>query len=386
MRALVTGGAGFIGSHLVDALLQQNYEVVVLDSLEERVHGKSPEPLLPRGVRLIRDDVRNKKAWENALAGVDVVFHQAAYQDYMPDYSAFFHTNVVGTSLLFEVIRQRHLKIQKVVVASSQAVYGEGQYQCPVHGLILPVSRAQQQMQCGDWELHCPQCGERLTPLLLREEHTNPCNQYALSKYAQELAALRLGRSLGVPTVALRYSITQGPRQSLLNQYSGILRIFLWRIKAGQPVFIYEDGQQTRDFVHVRDVVVANLLVLKTDAANYESYNVGSGRRTTVLDYAHRLAEKLGADADLRIPGEFREGDNRHSVSSIEKLQALGWSVRHDLSSIMDDFLEWIDGLEVLPVQVPDALALMRAGGVIQRAKVREETRETFKTTCPTTT
>jgi dTDP-L-rhamnose 4-epimerase len=374
MKALVTGGAGFIGSHLVDALLRLNYEVVVLDSLEERVHGKSPNPALPRGVQLIRDDVRNKKAWEKALAGVEVVFHQAAYQDYMPDYSAFFHTNVVGTSLLFEVIRQRHLKIRKVVVASSQAVYGEGQYQCPVHGLVLPIGRPQQQMHRGDWEVHCGQCGETLTPSLLREEFPNPCNQYALSKFAQEMTALRLGRSLGVPTVALRYSITQGPRQSLLNQYSGILRIFLWRIKAGEPVFIYEDGRQTRDFVHVQDVVDANLLVLSSDAANYEAYNVGSGRRTTVLDYAHQLADKLELAADFRVPGEFREGDNRHSVSSIEKLRTLGWSPCRDLGCIMDDFVDWIDEIGALPAQIPDAVALMRAGGVIQKVTVAEQT------------
>lgn len=385
MKALVTGGAGFIGSHLVDALLLRNYEVVVLDSLEERVHGKSPNPVLPYGVRLIRDDVRNKKAWENALAGVDVVFHEAAYQDYMPDYSAFFHTNVVGTSLLFEVIRQRRLNVRKIIVASSQAVYGEGQYQCPVHGLLLPRSRPQQQLQAGDWEVRCEQCGATLTPLFLREEFSNPCNPYALSKYSQELATLRLGRSLGVPTVALRYSITQGPRQSLLNQYSGILRIFLWRIKAGQPVFIYEDGHQTRDFVHVQDVVDANLKVLDTDRANYEAYNVGSGRRTTVLDYARQLAEKLQVDADFRILGEFREGDNRHSVSSIEKLKTLGWSARRNLTCIMSEFVDWIDEMGVLPSQVPDAVELMRAGGVVQRADRQVERKESFKTICPTT-
>lgn len=370
MKALVTGGAGFIGSHIVDALLDQNYEVVVLDSLEARVHGPKPNPQIPPGVRFIHADVTDKKAWEKCLEGVDVVFHQAAYQDYMPDYSTFFRTNVVGTALLFEVIRQRRVKIQKIVVASSQAVYGEGQYHCSTHGLVLPGARSATQMRRGDWEPTCPQCGESLQSLLLDEEHTNPFNQYALSKFSQELAALRLGSAIGVPTVALRYSITQGPRQSLLNQYSGILRIFLWRIKAGQPVFIYEDGHQTRDFVHVKDVVEANLTVLRSEAANYNAYNVGSGKRTTVLEYAYLLARKLGLQADIRVQGEFREGDNRHSVSSIDKLQKLGWIPKLELGSIMDDFLQWIDTLDGLPSNVPDAVELMRAGGVVQPASL----------------
>lgn len=368
MKALVSGGAGFIGSHLVDALLERNYDVVVLDNLEARVHGAAAKPALPRGVRFLRADVRDRDAWEQALQGVEVVFHQAAYQDYMPDYSTFFHTNVVGTALLFEVIRQRLLNVRKVVVASSQAVYGEGQYQCETHGLVLPPARNSEQMRRGQWDLACPQCGGTLQSLLLREEFPNPFNQYALSKFSQEMAAIRLGRAVGVPTVAMRYSITQGPRQSLLNQYSGILRIFLWRIKAGQPLCIYEDGLQTRDFVHVKDVVAANLLVLDNDKANYETFNVGSGQRTTVLDYAQRLARKLGVEVDLRIRGEFREGDNRHSVSSIEKLGSLGWAPLLGLGHIMDDFLAWIENLGALPSGIPDVDELMRAGGVVLAA------------------
>jgi dTDP-L-rhamnose 4-epimerase len=366
LRALVTGGAGFIGSHLVNALQERNYEVVVLDSLEARIHGTSPKPAIPRDVRFLLADVREKKAWEQALEGVDVVFHEAAYQDYMPDYSTFFLTNVVSTAMLFEVIRQNRLPVRKVIVASSQAVYGEGQYNCSTHGFVLPRARSVEQMRRGDWELHCSICGQLLRPELLREEFPNPFNQYALSKYSQELAALRLGQAAEIPTVALRYSITQGPRQSLLNQYSGILRIFLWRIKTGQPLLIYEDGHQTRDFVHVQDVVKANLMVLDDDRANYEAYNVGSGQATTVLDYAHLLARIKGADVDIRIPGEFRQGDNRHSVSSIDKLKALGWSPRFDLEHIMSDFLGWMDGLNELPSDVPDAAEMMRSGGVLQ--------------------
>jgi len=366
LKALVSGGAGFIGSHLVDALSERNWEVTVLDSLETRVHGLAPKPVLPRGVRFLRADVRDKRAWEKALEGVQIVFHQAAYQDYMNDYSTFFHSNVVGTALLFEVIRQHHLPIRKVIVASSQAVYGEGQYQCTTHGLVLPSARSTEQMQRGEWEVRCPQCAEFVQPQLLREEYSNPFNQYALSKFSQELAALRLGRAIGVPTVALRYSITQGPRQSLLNQYSGILRIFLRRIKARQPIIIYEDGLQTRDFVHIKDVVEANLKVLETENANYEAYNVGSGERTTVLDYADLLARKLKTELNVRMAGEFRVGDNRHSVSSIDKIRTLGWAPRRSLDCIIDDFLTWVYELGELPSNIPDAEAHMRAGGIVQ--------------------
>jgi len=368
MKVLVTGGAGFIGSHLVDALLQRNWEVTILDSLEARVHGLAPDFRPPQGVRFLRMDVRDKSAWEQALQGAEVVFHQAAYQDYMTDYSTFFHCNVVGTTLLFEVIRNRRLNVRKVIVASSQAVYGEGQYECGRHGLVLPEARSSEHMRNRDWEARCPQCGESVRPLLLREEFPNPFNQYALSKFSQEMAALRLGRAIGVPTVALRYSITQGPRQSLLNLYSGILRIFLRRIRAGLPVIIYEDGKQTRDFVHVRDVVDANLTVLASERADYQAYNVGSGERITVLEYAHRLAGKLGTDIDLKTSGDFRVGDNRHSVSDVSRLRSLGWSPTRDLGQIMDDFLTWTDGLGILPAEIPDAEEHMRARGVVQAA------------------
>ena len=366
MRALVTGGAGFIGSHLVSALLDKGCDIIVLDSLVSRVHGLAAKPNLPQGVEFLQADVRDKSAWEKALKDVDVVFHQAAYQDYMADYSTFFHTNVVSTALLYEVIREQRLDIQKIVVASSQAVYGEGQYECDNHGRMLPRARSSEQMRHAEWEPKCPVCGRTLQASLLREDYPNPYNQYALSKYSQEMLALRLGRLLGIPTVALRYSITQGPRQSLLNQYSGVLRIFLRQIKTNQPLTIYEDGLQTRDFVHVQDVVNANLHVLRDSRSDYEAYNVGSGERTTVLEYARRLAAKIAADIESNITGEFREGDNRHSVSSVDKLRALGWAPYLTLDDIMEDFLAWIEELGDLPDGIPEAEGLMRTKGVLR--------------------
>lgn len=342
MKALVTGGAGFIGSHIVDTLVRQNCEVTILDSLEPRVHGLEASPSLPSGVRFLRGDVRDKAIWKNALDGVDYVFHQAAYQDYMPDYSKFFDTNVVGTALMFEVLRENRSSLRKAVVASSQAVYGEGQYECPEHGLVLPPARGREQMLSGDWELRCPDCGKQMKPLLLDERHPNPYNQYALSKLSQEMAALRLGRALSIPTVALRYSIVQGPRQSPFNSYSGICRIFTLRLLNDEPPIIYEDGQQLRDYCHIDDVVAANLLVAQDDRANYEAFNVGSGVGTTVREYATVLAETTGRSITPLTPGKFRAGDNRHSVSSVEKLKTLGWSPQKSLRDITSSYWEWL--------------------------------------------
>ena len=344
MRALVSGGAGFIGSHLVDELLKWNYEVVVLDNLEPRVHGSGRADHLPAGVRFVQGDVRDKSAWQEALEGVGIVFHQAAYQDYMPDYSKFFHTNVVGTALLYEVIREQKLKVQKIVAASSQSVYGEGQYECRAHGLVMPPARSQAQMERGDWDLKCPVCSAPVKVLELKEEYPNPFNPYALSKYSEELAALRLGRLFQIPTVALRYSITQGPRQSPYNSYSGICRIFTLRFLNSQPPVIYEDGRQLRDYVHVADVVQANLLVARDPRADFEAFNVGSGKGITVREYASLLARTLGSEILPLVPGKFRVGDNRHSVSSIRKLKALGWSPRKDLEHIMKDYVAWLEG------------------------------------------
>jgi dTDP-L-rhamnose 4-epimerase len=366
MRALVTGGAGFIGSHLVDELLKLNYEVVVLDNLEPRVHGNGRPNHMPSGAHFLEGDVRDKPTWLTALAGIDIVFHEAAYQDYMPDYSKFFHTNVVGTMLLYEVIRERHLKVQKIVVASSQSVYGEGQYQCQEHGLVMPPARPQAQMERGDWELKCPVCGASVEPLGLKEEYTNPFNQYALSKYSEELGALRLGKLFDIPTVALRYSITQGARQSPFNSYSGICRIFTLRFLDNKAPIIYEDGRQLRDYVHVSDVVQANLLVAREPKADFEVFNVGSGKGVTVLEYASLLAETLGNDLKPVIPGKFRVGDNRHSVSDIEKLKSLGWLPQKSLECIMKDYVTWLESTRLREQSYQRADREMESAGVVR--------------------
>lgn len=368
MKVLITGGAGFIGSHLADRFLREGFQVRILDSLEPRVHPHGRPGYLPAGAEFMHGSVTDRNLLLAALEGVDVVSHQAAYQDYMPDFSRFLEVNAVSTGLLFELIVGHRLPVQKVIVASSQAVYGEGQYRCPDHGDFQPMPRSSRQLQRGEWEVTCPECGGSAQALPLEERSSNPFNQYAVSKLAQEKTALGLGWLHGIPTVALRYSITQGKRQSLYNHYSGVCRIFCTRALQHLPLILYEDGHQTRDFVHVDDVVEANMLVLEDDQANGQAFNVGGGAATTILEYAGRVLSRIPNSAGLEVSGQYRRGDNRHSVSSVAKLGQLGWKPKRGLDSILDDFLDWIESAGGIPSHLPDAAADMRAAGVLLSA------------------
>jgi dTDP-L-rhamnose 4-epimerase len=368
MRVLVTGGAGFIGGHLVDRFLADGFRVRVLDSLDPKIHPFGKPRWLSPQVDFIEGDITNRDTLLRALQDIDVVSHQAAYQDYMPDFSRFMNVNGTGTALLYELIVEKKLRVEKVIVASSQAVYGEGQYECPEHGFLLPMPRSISQLRASIWEVQCPKCEKGCQPRSLREDHYNPYNQYAVSKLAEEKVALGLGWLHGIPTVALRYSITQGPRQSLFNHYSGICRIFVSRAMRGEPLIIYEDGKQTRDFAHIQDVVDANMLVLENRNADFQAFNVGGGHPVSVLEYAEALRNKIGRDVDFQVSGEYRRGDNRHSISSIEKLCSLGWQPRRNLSAILDDFIAWIDTIGGIPDKIPDAYSQMKNTGVVLAA------------------
>lgn len=374
MRVLITGGAGFIGSHLADRFLREGFQVRLLDSLEPRVHPRGLPVYLPPRAEFMRGDVTDRATLLAALQGVEVVSHQAAYQDYMPDFSRFLAINAVSTALLFELIVAHRLPIKKVIVASSQAVYGEGQYRCRVHGDFDPAPRSLRQLDRGEWEVACSACGSEAEAIPLEERRTNPYNQYAVSKLAQEKSALGLGWLHGIPTVALRYSITQGKRQSLYNHYSGVCRIFCMRALRQLPLLLYEDGRQLRDFVHVDDVVEANMLALEKEAANGHAFNVGGDCGTTILDYASQVLACVPSPAGFELSGEYRRGDNRHSVSSVEKLKQLGWKPKQSLAAILGDFLEWIESSGGVPAHLPDATAEMRAAGVLLSTKHRCET------------
>lgn len=342
-KVLVTGGAGFIGSHTVDLLLQRGYAVRVLDALAAPVHeaGRVPDYVPLQSIEFLRGDVRVKADLERALDGVDAVIHLAAYQDYLPDFSKFFHVNGVGTALIYEIIVEQRLPIRKVVVASSQAIYGEGKYVCAEHGVCYPDIRPEARLQAGVWGHACPQCGAALTPDWTDEAVVNPFNQYALSKQMEETIALKLGRRYDIPSVGMRYSIVQGPRQSFRNAYSGVLRIFATRYLTGQAPVAYEDGQQLRDYVNVGDVARANVLVLETPAADYRAFNVGGGHRMTVLEFGRLMAERAGTALRPSVPGTYRFGDTRHIFSDIRALRALGWAPQVSVRESIDQYLAW---------------------------------------------
>lgn len=367
-RVLVTGGAGFIGSHTVDLLLRKGYEVRVLDSLQARVHPHGKPDYLPAEVDFRQGEVENPAHLLAALQGVDSVLHLAAYQDYMPDFSRFVHVNAESAALLYELILAHRLPVRKVVVAASQAVAGEGKYECAEHGVIRPGPRPLPQLERGDWELHCPHCGLYLTPLPIDEATANPHTAYGISKYAVEMLALNLGRRYGVPSTSVRYTYVQGPRNSFYNAYSGICRIFTLRILNGLPPVVYEDGRQQRDFLDVADVARANVLLMERPEADYRVFNVGPGRATTVLDFARLVLKAAGSNLEPLVSGQFRVGDTRHTVSDIAALSSLGWSADIPLERTIERYIEWIRPFRETRGYLEAAEAAMRSQNVVRQA------------------
>ncbi len=368
-RVLVTGGAGFIGSHTCDLLLERGYEVRVLDCLQSRVHPRGRPAWLPTEVDLIVDDVRHREVWLRALEGVTYVFHLAAYQDYMPDFSTFLRVNAESTALLYELVIGKKFPVEKIVLASSQSVYGEGKYTCKKHGTVYPGPRPLTQLSRGEWDPVCPACGRMTKPEPFDESTVNPHTAYGISKYAAELLALQLGKRYGIPTVAMRYSIVQGPRNSFHNAYSGVCRIFTQRILHGRAPVVFEDGEQLRDYVHVKDVAAANVFALEHATCNHSVFNVGGGRGVTVLEFAQAVAKACGRAVEPVVPGEFRVGDTRHTISDSSRLERLGWQRRFALEEILCDYVAWVIEQGDVPDRSEEAAEEMKQQGVLRAAE-----------------
>jgi len=349
MRVLVTGGAGFIGSHTADGLLAKGYDVRVLDSLEEPVHraGQVPSYLDPR-IEFIRGDVCDEAALLDAMRGCDIIYHFAAFQDYLPVFSRFFLVNAVSTALIYELIVREKLPVRKVIVASSQAAMGEGRYEDASGKVVLPNIRLGDQLSQGDWEIRAPEgFSGPLRYQRTDESVSNPQNPYGLSKISQESITMQMGKRYEIPSVALRYSIVQGPRQSFYNAYSGACRIFSLSFHQGLEPSIYEDGQQVRDFVNIHDVVAANLLVLEDERADYQVFNVGGDAAVTVSDFAKTVAAVFGRDDyEPKPSGKFRFGDTRHICSDVSKLKALGWTPTRTPRESVEAYREWLGEAE----------------------------------------
>ena len=340
----------------------------VLDALVPPVHTGERPGYLSTEVEFICGSVTDRGVLREALEGVDAVCHFAAYQDYLTDFSHFFLTNSVGTALLYELIVNERLPVRKVVVASWQSVYGEGKYRCPNHDMQYPGQRSPAHLVLGEWEVSCPQCAAPMEALWTDECVVAPHNSYGLSKRDQEDIAIKLGHRDGVPSVALRYSIVQGPRQAFRNAYSGALRSFAVRVLTGQPPVIYEDGEQLRDYVSIHDVVEANLLVLCDGRADYQVFNVGGDRRVTVRSLAHLVNEAAGADIEPELSGLYRVGDSRHIFSDVSKLQALGWAPQVSQREMVREYLAWAAEQPGLEDSFARARALMEAAGVLRLA------------------
>ncbi len=354
MKILITGGAGFIGSHTADRLIQEGHRVRILDNLHKTTHPLGKPSYIHPEAEFILGDVRDKGAWQQALNGVDAVYHLAAYQDYLPDFSTFFHVNAVSTALLYEVLVESGTasRMKKVVVAASQAVMGEGRYQCPAcyektHQYVYPEIRLERQLSQGRWNHECPQCSSELAWVPSPESVVAPCNQYAISKHSQETIAIQLGKRYGIPSVAMRYSIVQGPRQSFYNAYSGAMRIFALSLFMDRQPTIFEDGLQVRDFINIQDVVDANLLVLTHGGADFEVFNVGGGRAWTVIDFYREMQDVVGKAIAPVIGNHYRYGDTRHIFSDTGKLQSLGWGPQRGVGDSIRDYWQYlIDGTE----------------------------------------
>jgi dTDP-L-rhamnose 4-epimerase len=369
VKILVTGGAGFIGSHTTDRLLELGHEVVVLDALTQPVHpqGRPPAHLRPE-VDFYQGDVRNRDLVANLLRRVDAVYHFAAYQDYLPDFSRFTDVNVMSTALLYEIIVAERLDIRRVVVASSQSAMGEGLYHCPADGDQRPDARPESALAARRWDIPCPQCGGPLELRATPEWVSNPQNAYGMSKYGEEMVAVNLGRRYDIPTVALRYSIVQGPRQSVFNAYSGACRIFCLSYLQGVPPTAYEDGGAIRDYVNIHDVVDANVLVLTDDRAAGRVFNVGGGQAVTTKEFADIVMRQYGSAEEARVTGEYRFGDTRHILSDISALRKLGWEPRRTPADSVAEYAAWLSGMDGLDGVLTDANAKMRALGVVRKA------------------
>jgi dTDP-L-rhamnose 4-epimerase len=349
-KILVTGGAGFIGSFLVDALIERGHEVRIYDALVPQVHGadQAPPPYLNRDAEFVRGDVRDRTALSRALEGIDVVFHLAAavgVGQSMYEIEHYTSTNTLGGAVLLDILANTEQQVRKMIVASSMSIYGEGKYACADCGTVYPRLRPETQLEVRDWEMKCPHCGQDALPMPTDEDKPlYPTSIYAITKRDHEEMFLSTGLAYGIPAVALRFFNTYGPRQALSNPYTGVMAIFSGRLLNYQPPVIYEDGKQTRDFVHVNDIVQGLLLAMDKPEANYQVFNLGTGVPTSIGQVANLLSEHLvDGDIEPHILNQFRAGDIRHCYADVTKArQLLGFEPRVPFEQGLVDLLAWV--------------------------------------------
>jgi len=346
---LVTGGAGFIGSFIVDELIERGYKVKIFDNLDPQVHPGSHLPdYLNREAEFIQGDIRDYEKLAKAVRRVEVIFHYAAsvgVTQSQYEIKRYVEVNIGGTANLLDILVNERHNIKKLIVAASMSSYGEGNYRCDKCGIVRPPLRGKEQMEKRDWELYCPNCKSKVEPVPTDEKARQNSNSiYAITKMAQEEMVLNIGKTYSIPSVALRLFNVYGPRQALSNPYTGVVAIFMSRIKNRRPPVIYEDGKQTRDFVSVHDIVQANMLALEKEEANYEVFNVGSGVARSIRGIAETLAKLCQVDIVPEITEKFRKGDVRHCFSDISKIKdKLEFKPAISFEEGMKELIEWSD-------------------------------------------
>jgi dTDP-L-rhamnose 4-epimerase len=344
---LVTGGAGFVGSHIVEMLLERGYPVRVYDKLVEQVHSGSTPKYVPKEAEFIRGDMCDIDTLRDALDGVGMIVHDAAevgVGQSMYEIVRYVDANTGGTAVLLELLANEPHQVEKIVVASSMSIYGEGAYFCSQDNEVYPRLRSEEQLERHAWEVRCPECARPVEMIPTPEEKPLfPTSIYAISKMDQELMCLAVGHAYGISVVALRYFNTYGPRQALSNPYTGVPAIFSSRLLNARPPVVFEDGQQGRDFIHVTDVARANILALESDRANGNVLNIGTGRTTSVLQVARTLTERLGVDVEPEIVGEYRAGDIRHCYADTSRARKiLDFEAKVRFEDGMGELVNWV--------------------------------------------
>ena len=364
--ALVTGGAGLIGSHLTELLVANGWAVRVLDNLEPQTHAAAVPAWLNPAAEFVHADLREPAAIESALGSVDTVFHLAAYGGYMPEIAKFVDVNSLGTARLLETIRDRRYPVRKLVVASSQAVYIEGAVECDRHGMQFPSARIVADLAAGRFGVRCPLCAAP-THSVPTPEHapTGGETVYALTKLDQERLTLAWSRQVGIPAVALRFACTYGPRQSLVNPYTGLIAIFCTRLTNGLAPILYEDGEQTRDLCYVGDVARACLLAAEIDDLDGRAVNVGTGRPSSVKEVAVLLANLLEVPIAPEIVGAYRPGEMRALTADISQIAAAGFQPEVPLDEGLRRYVEWLEGQGPITERFSESLLRLKQQRVV---------------------
>lgn len=363
MRVLITGGAGFIGSTTALHLVRRGHQVTLLDSFLEQVHGDGPDRpyewnRIVGEVEVVRADIRDAAAVKSAVARSDAVLHLAAETgtgQSMYEVARYVDVNVRGTAILLEAVQARATPLRALVVASSRSVYGEGAYRCREHGIVYPGTRKAEDLVRRRFDPRCPECGSDVLPAATSEAAPLlPASVYASTKLAQENLCLSVGAALGMQVIVFRYQNVYGAGQSLLNPYTGILAIFSRELLAGRPIEVFEDGLQSRDFIHVDDVARANVMALERVGGGQHVVNVGSGLAVRVIDVARMLADAYGVRCELAVSGRYRAGDIRGNVSDNVRAESLlGWTPAIDFQCGIRAFAGWVSSS--LPAASGDA-------------------------------